>query len=51
MPLNKAFGCEKLKMIKEKTDMSRTIRYQAAIMSGEEILLIKHQEHKNGRAY
>ena len=31
--------------------MSRTTRYQAAIMRGEEILLIKHQEHKNGNAY
>jgi ADP-ribose pyrophosphatase YjhB (NUDIX family) len=31
--------------------MSRKTRYQAAIMSGEEILLIKHQEHKSGRAY
>ena len=26
-------------------------RYQAAIIHDEEILLIKHQEHKNGRAY
>jgi len=31
--------------------MTRKTRYQAAIMSGEEILLIKHQEHKSGRAY
>ena len=31
--------------------MSRTTRYQAAIMRGEEILLIKHQEHNHGRAY
>ena len=31
--------------------MSRTTRYQAAIMRGEEILLIKHQEHKTGNAY
>lgn len=31
--------------------MSRTIRYQAAIMDDEEILLIKHQEHNSGHAY
>ena len=31
--------------------MSQTTRYQAAIMHNEEILLIKHQEHQNGRAY
>ena len=31
--------------------MSRTTRYQAAIMRDEEILLIKHQEHNHGRAY
>jgi len=30
---------------------SRTIRYQAAILRGAEILLIKHQEHADGRAY
>jgi ADP-ribose pyrophosphatase YjhB (NUDIX family) len=34
-----------------KTNMSQVTRYQAAIMRDEEILLIKHQEHKNGRAY
>lgn len=31
--------------------MSRTTRYQAAILRDEDILLIKHQEHSNGRAY
>ena len=31
--------------------MSRTTRYQAAIMLEEKILLIKHQEHHHGRAY
>lgn len=31
--------------------MHRTTRYQAAIIRNEEILLIKHQEHQNGRAY
>ena len=31
--------------------MPQITRYQAAIMRGEKILLIKHQEHKNGRAY
>ena len=31
--------------------MSRTTRYQAAIMRDHEILLIKHQEHHKGRAY
>jgi ADP-ribose pyrophosphatase YjhB (NUDIX family) len=31
--------------------MLRTTRYQAVILRGEEILLIKHQEHQHGRAY
>lgn len=31
--------------------MSQTTRYQAAIILGGEILLIKHQEHTNNRAY
>ena len=31
--------------------MSRTVRYQAAILHDEEILLIKCKEHKTGRAY
>jgi hypothetical protein len=35
----------------QKMDMPRTIRYQAAIIRGEDILLIKHREHGNGRAY
>jgi ADP-ribose pyrophosphatase YjhB (NUDIX family) len=29
----------------------RITRYQAAIVRGEEILLIKHREHKDGRSY
>lgn len=32
-------------------DTSRTIRYQAAIMRGVEILLIRHREHADGRSY
>ena len=31
--------------------MPRTTRYQAAIIHDNKILLIKHQEHKSGRAY
>lgn len=38
-------------MFDKETDMPRTTRYQAAILRGEEILLIKHQEHVSGRAY
>jgi len=34
-----------------KMDMPRTTRYQAAIIRGEDILLIKNREHGNGRAY
>lgn len=33
-----------------KMDMPRSTRYQAAIIRGEDILLIKHREHENGRA-
>ena len=31
--------------------MSRTIRYQGAVIRGEHILLIKHREHASGREY
>ena len=31
--------------------MPRTTRYQAAIIHDQQILLIKHREHNNGRAY
>jgi len=31
--------------------MSRTIRYQGAILRGDDLLLIKHREHQSGRAY
>jgi len=31
--------------------MSRTIRYQGAILRNDHILLIKHREHQSGRAY
>ena len=32
-------------------DTSRHTRYQAAIMRGTEILLIRHREHADGRSY
>ena len=32
-------------------DKTRPTRYQAAILRGDEILLIKHREHAGGRAY
>jgi ADP-ribose pyrophosphatase YjhB (NUDIX family) len=31
--------------------MTRVIRYQGAIVRDDQILLIKHTEHKNGRGY
>jgi len=31
--------------------MTRAIRYQAAIIRGKEILLIRHLEHESGRTY
>lgn len=31
--------------------MSRVVRYQAAIVRGQELLLIRHQEHESGRSY
>lgn len=31
--------------------MKRDIRYQGAILRNDEILLIKHREHKSGRSY
>ena len=31
--------------------MSRTIRYQGAIIRDDQLLLIKHSEHKTGRSY
>jgi 8-oxo-dGTP pyrophosphatase MutT (NUDIX family) len=31
--------------------MSRTTRYQGAIIQGDHILLIKHTEHESGRSY
>jgi len=31
--------------------MTRTTRYQGAIMHGRRILLIRHREHASGRAY
>jgi 8-oxo-dGTP diphosphatase len=31
--------------------LQRTTRYQAAIMQGNQVLLIRHQEHASGRSY
>jgi hypothetical protein len=31
--------------------MSRTTRYQGAIIQDDQILLIKHTEHESGRSY
>jgi hypothetical protein len=31
--------------------MTRTIRYQGAIVQDGQILLIKHTEHENGRGF